>query len=324
MAAVTHAAFRTLVEELSLGSCDEYYSEMIGAGAFVSGGQYEKWYTIADPAPKKMVWQVVGGNEDYLRRAAAALAQLDGIGVDINMGCSAPDILRAGAGAAWLDRDIKEVQKMVRAVRRAVKETDASKRLSVKMRLAGKRAKDGWLEDTVKMLCNEGVERIAIHARGEGEKYRTPARYEAVQNAAAIASSFGVSFAINGDIKDAKSMQKAIALCPAADCIMVARQAAVTPWVFALLKAELEGKPRPLVIDREQAALDFVRLLKEYQPKDFWRTRLKRFFAYYAQGFSFAHYFATQMTNCNSTDEAEARIKDYFVRQTADKQLVIK
>lgn len=317
MAAITHAAFRTLVERFG-GGCDEYYSEMIGAGAFVSGGRYEKWYVIDAPAPDKMVWQIVGGDSGRLTEAASALASRRGKGIDINMGCSAPDILRAGAGAAWLDRGMEEMRQMVRSVRDGVKRADATKRLSVKMRLCGKVYREGWLEDTVKMLCDEGVERIAIHARGEKEKYRARARWLEVEKAAAAATR-GVSIAVNGDIKDEASMRLCLAQCPHVDCIMVGRQAAVTPWIFTILKASVENRPLELCIDRQQAALDFITLLKQYQSKDFWRTRLKRFFAYYAQGFSFAHYFATLMTNCKDTDEAEARVEEYFRRQPSDR-----
>lgn len=325
MAAVTHAAFRTLVYRLcgAANTPDEYYSEMISAGALVSGGQYEKWYVIDEPAPDKMVWQTVGGDIGRLTEAASLLASKKGIGVDINMGCCAPDVLCAGAGAAWLDRGKEEIRRMVRSVRDGVKSVDAFKRVSVKMRLCGKNFQEGWLEDTVKMLCDEGVERIAIHARNGKEKYRAAAHWQDVEAAAREAKSLfpNVSIAVNGDILDAVSMRAAVRMCPSVDCIMVGRQAAVTPWIFAQLRAVLDDKPLPLCIDREQTALDFIALLKQYQPKDFWRTRIKRFFAYYAQGLSFAHYFATLMANYQSIEDGAEKIKEYFRRQPSDKIL---
>lgn len=321
MASITHAAFRTLVESFG-GGCDEYYSEMIGAGAFISGGPYEKWYAIEEPVPEKMVWQVVGGDVNKIVCAAKRLAEKGGIGVDINMGCSAPDILRARGGAAWLDRGNEEIRSMVKAVRSAVKSVDKNKRVSVKMRIGGKEVKEGQLKDTVRMLYDEGVERIAIHARSEKEKYRTAAHWKIVGDAVKDIP-LDVSIALNGDIKDFASYTLALESCPRADCVMIGRQAVRTPWIFEVLKAKIENKPLSMKIDREEAALKFIEGLKQYQPKDFLCTRCKRFFTYYAEGLSFAHYFAVQMANAKGIEDAVFRVKDYFMRQGADRVLTI-
>lgn len=323
MAAVTHAAFRTLVESFG-PSCDEYYSEMISAGAFISGAPYEKWYAIDKPVSEKMVWQVLGGDAHKMAAAAERLAGKGGIGIDINMGCCAPDVLCAGAGAAWLDRSKEDMRAMVRTVYDAVMGADKNQRLSVKMRIAGKTEKTSWLEDTVKMLRDEGVKRIAIHARGERDKYRNAVRYEEVEKAAMAAGS-DVSIAVNGDITGPDSMRRAMTACPSASCVMIGREAIRKPWVFEVLKAQMKGDKARLerVIDREEVALNFIELLKQYQPPDFWHTRSKRFFSYYAQGLSFAHYFATKMANCRDTQEASLCVKDYFMRQPSDKVLTI-
>ena len=53
-------------------------------------------------------------------------------------------------------------------------------------------------------------------------------------------------------------------------------------------------------------------------PNVFWKTRMQRFFAYYCRGFSFAHYFQTRMQNAKDTDDARARIRDYFQKQADD------
>ena len=129
MATLTHAAFRSVVEKS--GGCDEYYSEMINAGTFVTGGPFEKYYVIPDPAPEKMVWQITGRKTEHIVRAAEMIAALPGSGIDINMGCSAPEIMRSGAGAAWLTRDRAETREMISGVCNALQHAPYSAALGI-------------------------------------------------------------------------------------------------------------------------------------------------------------------------------------------------
>ena len=75
--------------------------------------------------------------------------------------------------------------------------------------------------------------------------------------------------------------------------------------------------------DCEQLALDFIDDVERFQPKEFWKTRLQRFFAYYCLNFSFAHYFQAQMLNACDNDDARAKILEYFKKCPDDKLLSI-
>lgn len=118
MATLTHEALRRAIARF--GGCDEYYTEMIHAPSLLHGGQFERFYLLNGPEPDKIVWQLTGTEEDTLGRAASQVAALGGIGVDINMGCSAPEIYKYGAGIAWMLKPLDETRAMVRAVRSAV------------------------------------------------------------------------------------------------------------------------------------------------------------------------------------------------------------
>ena len=113
-------------------------------------------------------------------------------------------------------------------------------------------------------------------------------------------------------------MHDALRTSPHASGIMIARGGIEKPWLFAELAADLRYESFDAVIDREKLALDFIDMLEKYQPKEFWKTRMQRFFAYYCRGFSFVHYFQTQMQNAKDTDDARARIRDYFQKQAGD------
>ena len=53
---------------------------------------------------------------EKMTEAARILLNLEGIGIDINMGCSAPDIYKHQAGIGWMLKDKNETAKMVRSV----------------------------------------------------------------------------------------------------------------------------------------------------------------------------------------------------------------
>lgn len=314
VATVTHAAFRSIVDRF--GGCDEYYSEMINAATFVNGGPFEKYYVIPDPAPEKTVWQITGRKAEYLAEAASMIGKLPGIGVDINMGCSAPDIIKSGAGAAWLSKDVSETQFMVRSVRDAL--SGSGKRLSVKLRLGNEHFTDERFFSLCDMLVSEGVTLFALHPRTSKEKYRSPLRWEYVERLALRYADDGVSVVLNGGVHDAPSLHEALRASPHASGIMIARGAIENPWLFAELAADLRHESFAAVIDRERLALDFIDMLEKYQPEEFWKTRMQRFFTYYCRGFSFAHYFQTQMQNAKDTGDARDRIRDYFQKQADD------
>ena len=100
MATISHPAFRIMIEKF--GYCDEYFTEMINAGTLLTNGPFEKYYIDPTPVPQKVVWQLTGRTTEHMEAAAKELVKLPGIGIDINMGCSAPDIYRFGSGIGWM------------------------------------------------------------------------------------------------------------------------------------------------------------------------------------------------------------------------------
>ncbi|MDR2110937.1 MAG: tRNA-dihydrouridine synthase, partial [Spirochaetaceae bacterium] len=118
MAELSHRALRELIE--SFGGCDVYFTEMISAGALLNGGPFEPWYTDAGPCPGRVVYQLGGAGADQLAAAAALLDHTECLGIDINMGCSAPAITRTGAGVRWM-KDPDRAGAMIKQVRRATK-----------------------------------------------------------------------------------------------------------------------------------------------------------------------------------------------------------
>jgi tRNA-dihydrouridine synthase B len=317
MATVSHEAFRIAVEKF--GGCDEYFTEMINAGSLINRGPFEKYYLLNGPVPEKIVWQLTGSRTDYMEKAAAIVMENRGIGVDLNMGCSAPQIVQSGAGITWMLRPLQETAAMVRAIKNVLEHTapagSQAPRLSAKIRLGDENFTDEGFFSFCDMLVSEGVQLITVHPRTRRQKYRIPARWEYAEQ---LASRISVPVILNGDISDRPSYKKACAAVPHAAGIMIARAAAQKPWIFAELT-----QSRDITIDLLELGLAFIDDIEKYQPPEFHRTRLQRFFSYYCLNFSFWHYAQTELLNAKSTEDSRTRLRSYFEKCPEDRTLVI-
>lgn len=317
MATISHPAFRILVEQF--GGCDEYFTEMINAGTLLTGGPFEKFYIDPTPCPQKIVWQLTGRTAEHMEAAAKVLVKLPGIGIDVNMGCSAPDIYRYGAGIAWMLKPVEETREMVHAVNKVItqhnKETGEHKRFSIKMRLGDDNFTDEQFFSFASMLADNGAQLLTLHPRTKKEKLSRPARYEYCERLAVEMHKRGVQVYLNGNVKDELSYRNAILKAPSVDGVMISRASVQKPWIFAeLQKTVINGNEcvNPIEIDMEQLAYSYIENIEKYQPMEFWKTRLQRFFAYYSENFKFAHYAQTQFLNASDNQELRSAIKAFF------------
>ncbi len=318
MATISHPAFRILVERF--GGCDEYFTEMINAGSLLNFGPFEKYYIDPVPCPEKIVWQLTGCDAPRMKEAAAQLTELPGLGIDINMGCSAPDIYKTGAGIGWMLKDRAETQKMVRSVRSVV---PASKRLSVKLRLGDEDFTEQGFFDFCDMLVCEGVELLTLHPRTKKEKLVRPPRYKYCQMLAERYKG-RVPVYLNGNVKDKSSFEFARAACPDVAGVMISRAAVQKPWIFQELNDSSNCKVTGKSVDMEELCLSYIDLIEQYQPPEFWKTRLQRFYTYFCMNFTFSHYAQTQFINAaaRSNDDLRTAIKEFFDKCPEEKNLI--
>ena len=135
--------------------------------------------------------QLMGSDAGCLADNAAALAELQPAGIDLNFGCPAKVVNRHGGGAALL-ADPELLTRIVAAVRRAV---PAGVPVSAKMRLG--------VDDTThavelaQALADGGADELVVHARTKADGYRPPARWHHI---AEIRAAVGVPVVANGEI----------------------------------------------------------------------------------------------------------------------------
>ena len=301
MAELSHRALRELIE--SFGPADEYFTEMISAGAFVNGGPFESWYVDSGPCPERLVYQLMGSSEEQLLRAVAMLDQRECLGIDINMGCSAPAITRTGAGVRWM-ADIDRAGALIRRLRPHI-----HRRLSVKLR-TGLDDDFEYLVRFCRRLEEEGIDLITLHPRTAKEKFKRRARWDYVS---ALKRELRVPVAGNGDIASAEEMLKRSTEC---DAVMVGRLAVRRPWVFAearTIQALAAGAaPVDIAIDIEETGLRFLELLSRYQPPEFHISRARRFFSYFCDNLKWGNYVKNLLNRETTLAGIERVWRDYF------------
>ena len=288
MATLSHEAFRISVEEF--GGCDEYFTEMINASSLLNMGPFEKYYLMNGPCPEKIVWQLTGTSAESLAKAAEIVCEKGGIGIDLNMGCSAPQIYKTGAGIAWMLKPLKETAEAVSKVKKSMnlieEKTQNHFRFSVKCRLGNENFTEQTFFNFTDMLVENGVELITLHARTIKEKYRGLPRYEFAKKLSQRYEK-KIKVYVNGCIKDTASAKFAIQKAPEADGIMIARGAQGNPWIFSeMIAYEQTGQlpDRPARREVREMMLRHARLQLQYKGEYLGIREMRKHVAWYTKG----------------------------------------
>ncbi|MDR1626860.1 MAG: tRNA-dihydrouridine synthase family protein [Spirochaetia bacterium] len=302
MAALTTPALRQLVKDF--GGCDVYFTEMISCAALLQRGPYEGFYINPEPEPERLVYQLVGSDIEKAAAAAGFLEERPGLGVDFNMGCSAPEIVRAGAGVAWM-KDPGRARRLAAALRKRLK----TKTLSVKLRV-GYEDDFGYLSAFCRGLAEEGVDFITLHPRIKKEKFGRLARWDYV---AALGAELPIPLVGNGDVKTFVGWAlKKERYNPGG--IMIGRAAARAPWFFAFLRRREKDPAFQMRVDLQAVALRFFELLPRFQPADFLKSRAQRFFSWFCQNLAFGHGLFVSINNGKSFEAVKKTVLDYFTQ----------
>jgi tRNA-dihydrouridine synthase len=329
MAELSHRALRELIHGFLEGEKPQktpfspvYFTEMISAPGLLAGGPFEKWYLDSGPVPHCLVYQLLGANTDQLVKAVAILDRLNCLGIDINMGCSAPAITRTGAGVRWME-DPDKAALLIQKIRKVTQ-----KQLSVKIRLGpkiqqkneqnsyngGEMAGLDGLEQLPYLLrfCRgleaAGLDLITLHPRTAEEKFKYRSHWEYVY---ILRKELNIPVVGNGDIANTEELAQKAAAGP----VMAGRLFVREPWAFAAV-AVLKSNPVQIfafpVTKIEETGLRFLELLSKYQPPEFYLSRARRFFRYYCDNLCWAEYMRNKINRQKSLTDIEQVWRAYF------------
>ncbi len=293
-----------------------------------------------DESQRPIIAQVFGHIPDLFRRMAVMLCQLGFDGIDINMGCPAPNIAQRGAGAGLI-RTPELAQEIVRATRVGVRAWQEGARLrddrgapphlvaqveafeaklpaayrlpraipvSVKTRIG---YDEPVVDEWIPRLLESEPDAIALHGRTLRQGYSGTADWEAIARAAELARQAGVPVLGNGD---ARSLEDAHHR--AADYglggVLIGRASYGNPFAFRPgdAAAVLAGDPyRLLRIAVEHAQLHAATIGRD-RPQRF--LGMRKHLGWYARNVPGASGLRRDLVRTSSAEEVEALVTAYL------------
>ncbi len=299
MVGLSHSALRSLV--LEEGGVGLLFTEMLAARKLPEESPCSP-FLMRTKQEYPLFYQLFLTDEEAIAPAVERLHRLEAQGVDLNLGCPAPQLRRQGAGV-FLTSDPDQVCLLLRTLRKCT-----SLPVSAKIRL-GESLDAEKLVDFCRMLEGEGIDLLTVHGRMNGEKFCRRPRWECI---APVKAALNVPVIANGGIFSVEDARKCLHLS-GADGLMLGRGAACQPWLFADIARKIYGLTESgSGRDRRGVYFRFCELLQERFAEERRLGRLKQFTHYYAGNFQFGHFLATAVQKSNSLDEALERAADFF------------
>ncbi len=301
MAGISHRALRQMI--MQFGGCDLYYSEMISAKGFLNGSRLRDAYTDAQPNPEQVVYQLMGSDSESMSKAASILDGRICSGIDINMGCPAPHIVKQGAGISWMYKPDSAFE-LVKIVRDKVK----NHALSVKIR-TGPENDYQYLRDFCFGLVDAGVDRITVHPRTAKQKLKRKADWSYITR---LVNDIPIPVWGNGDISSVDNLKKRAQ--GKYDGLVIGRAAVQQPWIFAAAKGLVTGP-----INRQSVILQYLEYLQKFLPAELHRSRIALFFEIFLTQFVWGHRLNTLVARQKEIDQIVSVINQYFERYPDEK-----
>lgn len=300
MVGLSHSALRTTI--LHFGGVGLLSTEMLAANRLPAEGAIHSPYLVRTNQESPLSYQLLLTSDSNISQIAAALHRLGADTVDLNLGCPAPTVRRAGGGSS-LSEDPLRVRRLVAAMRRAT-----TLPLTAKIRL-GETLDEEKLRNFCRMLVGEGVDMLTVHARLRAESFARRPRWEWIGK---VKQWVEVPVVANGSIDSVSGAQRCLTES-GADGLMIGRAAARTPWIFAILARELYGMdiPEPEIC-LPCIYQGFVNALEQRFRPERRLGRMKEFTHYFARNYFFGHHLAAGVQSSSTLTEAWGRAMVFF------------
>ena len=218
MAGVTDSPFRTIARGLGAGAV---ITEMISSEGLIRSGRGTLALLRIEAAEQPIFAQIFGHAPQTMAQAAQICEQHGFAGVDVNMGCPVPKVVRHGAGAALL-REPELAGRIVEAVRRSIRVP-----LTVKIR-AGWSPEEINAVEMARRLADSGADALTLHARTRSQFYSGQADWDLIGR---VVQAIPIPVIGNGDLQKPGDEQRMRAETGCAG-VMVGRAALGNPWLF--------------------------------------------------------------------------------------------
>jgi len=298
MEAVTDIVFRHVIA--SAASPDVFFTEFTNTNSWCSpkGQHSTKGRLTYTPDEQPIVAHIWGNVPEYFATMSRDMAELGFSGIDINMGCPAPNVAPKGSGSGLIN-----YPETAAAIIAAAKEGGLP--VSVKTRL-GYTKTDEWRE-WLGHLLRQDIVNLTIHLRTRKEMSKVDAHFELIDDIVKLRDEIAphTLLTINGDIRDREHGLQLITEHPGVDGIMIGRGVFHNPFAFAL-----ESRPhsREELVNLLRQQLDLFDTYQTETRRPF--ETLKRFFKIYIRDFDGASELRDSLMHTKNTDEVRALLAE--------------
>ncbi len=301
MAGVTDTVFRRMIR--GLGGCGLIMTEFTSAECITRNNARTSRYLFFEQDEHPITGQLFGAEPEVMARAAGMVEQLGFDMVDVNLGCPARKVVKCGGSG--LLRDLKELERVLRAVRDAVQIP-----MTIKIRA-------GWDENSIvavevaRLAEQIGVEGIAVHPRTREQGYTGRANWNVIRD---VKQAVRMPVIGNGDINSPEDAARMVHET-GCDAVMIGRAAPNNPWIFRQIAqfSETGSYDEPTEMDRYQLLSSFFRNMVDTEWPDA-IGRMKQFACYFTHGVRNGGVLRKNVHTARTSAEILDRVDAFFAQ----------
>jgi nifR3 family TIM-barrel protein len=299
MAGITDTVFRRFIKRL--GGCGLIMTEFVSSEGMIRQNFRSQRYLYYTEEERPISAQIFGADPAHMADAARQIEDLGFNLVDLNLGCPAKKVVKCGGSG--LLRDLALLEKILRAIRAAVKIP-----FTIKFR-------SGWSDNEIvalevaRLAEDCGVDALAIHPRTRVQGYSGRAHWEIIQQ---VKQDAGIPVIGNGDVfrpEDAWALREQTGC----DAVMIGRAAASNPWIFRQLAEFFDTGTY-----REPADADRYELIRTYYSMLVAEEiagalgKMKQFASWFTHGVRNGTELRRQVQSARETREVLERVDAFF------------
>ncbi len=299
MAELSHIALRQQITRF--GGAGLLFTEMLDAGRVPREvKEHNPWLEKPEGAPPQ-IFQLVVSEEEKAVKAVQFLEDFGAEGIDLNMGCAAPNIRKMKGGVSLM-KETDKAKSLVASVRRKYKGPLTSK------------IRTGFEKDISKTIAfakaleSEGIDALIFHPRLHNQKFKALADWSGVGE---VKKALSIPVIGNGDINSAEEARNRLHQS-GADGVMISRLSAVKPWIFREIERLEQGVSEKFKWNPEEIWMEFFTSVISYFDEKDALKRMVKWTEYYARNFTYGHHFWVKVKNSETLEKAKEEACRFF------------